>query len=240
MNSSCIRPTTASAEAAKGQVDIAWNSPLAHAKLHLAAGCSQAVVMRDTDRGYRVSFIVRKDSGINSLSDLAGKTMIFGSCDSADCTVLPIHYLSKAGVQFEKVKILSLNKEVDEKGVPCHSAQHVWQALLKGRGQAGIIGKNMWNNLQANNPEEAAQFKEIWTSPGFSHCVFTARKDFDKSAAASFSKLMHGNGRQSGPGDCRDPQTGALLCGCPPARSAAVTPTCCKRAQSPVPVSLLK
>src|SRR5262245_7324308 len=163
----------------KGQVDVAWNSPLAHAKFHLLAGDSQAVVMRDVDCNYRVKLIVRKDAGISTLDDLKGKTMVFGSCDSADCTVLPVYFLRKEGVAFDKVKVLSLHNEVDEKGVPCHSQQHVLQALLKGRGQAGVIGQEMWKKLQADRPEEAAQFKEIWTSPPFSHCVFTARKDFD-------------------------------------------------------------
>jgi phosphate/phosphite/phosphonate ABC transporter binding protein len=175
---------------AKGQVDLAWNSPLGHAKFHQAAGDSMAVVMRDVDRDYRVQLIVRKDAGVASPADLAGKTMVFGSCDSADCTVLPVFFLKKEGVNFDKVKILSLHQEVDDKGVPCHSAQHVWQALLKGRGQAGILGADMWKHLRADHPEQAAQFKEVWTSPPFSHCVFTARKDFDKETAAKFAKLM--------------------------------------------------
>jgi phosphate/phosphite/phosphonate ABC transporter binding protein len=175
---------------AKEQVDLAWNSPLGHAKFHLTAGDSMAVIMRDVDRDYRVKLIVRKDADVASLSDLAGKTMVFGSCDSADCTVLPVHYLKKEGVNFDKVKILSLHQEVDDKGIPCHSAQHVWQALVKGRGQAGIIGADMWKHLQADHPEQAAQFKEVWTSPTFSHCVFTARKDFDKETAEKFAKLM--------------------------------------------------
>ncbi|HZT83174.1 MAG TPA: PhnD/SsuA/transferrin family substrate-binding protein [Gemmataceae bacterium] len=174
----------------KGQVDLAWNSPLGHAKFHLAAGDSQAVVMRDVDRNYRVKLIVRKDANVSTLDDLAGKTMVFGSCDSADCTVLPIHFLKKEGVNFDKVKVLSLHKEVDARGIPCHSAQHVWQALVDGRGQAGIIGADMWKNLQTYKPEQARQFKEIWTSPPFSHCVFTARKDFNKETAAKFTKLM--------------------------------------------------
>ena len=174
----------------KGQVDLAWNSPLGHAKFHQKAGDSQAVVMRDVDHNYRVKLIVRADAHVATLADLAGKTMVFGSCDSADCTVLPIHFLKRQGVRFEEMKILSLHKEVDEMGVPCHSAQHVWQALLQGRGQAGIVGQDMWKDLQAQKPAEAAQFKEVWTSPPFSHCVFTARKDFDKETAAKFSKLM--------------------------------------------------
>jgi ABC-type phosphate/phosphonate transport system substrate-binding protein len=176
----------------KKEVDVAWNSPLGHARFHLMAGDSQALVMRDVDVNYRVKLIVRKDAGIDSLGDLKGKTMIFGSCDSADSTVLPVHFLKKDGVNFEEVKILSLHDEVDEKGVPCHSQQHVLAALLKGRGQAGIIGIHRWESMKASNPEQAAQFQDIWTSPPFSHCVFTARSDFDTEVGARFSELMLG------------------------------------------------
>jgi phosphate/phosphite/phosphonate ABC transporter binding protein len=189
---------------AKGQVDLAWNSPLGHAKFHKAAGGSQAVVMRDVDRDYRVQLIVRKDAGVSSPADLAGKTMVFGSCDSADCTVLPVFFLKKEGARFDKVKILSLHKEVDAKGVPCHSAQHVWQALLAGRGQAGILGVGMWKRLQAEHPEQAGRFKAVWTSPPFSHCVFTARKDFDKATAEKFAKLMRDM-------DAKDPAAAEVL-----------------------------
>lgn len=188
----------------KGHVDIAWNSPLAHGKFHVLAGDSMAVCMRDVDCGYRVKLIVRKDANISSVGDLMGKTMIFGSCDSADCTVLPVYLLKKEGVSFDKVKVVSLHNEVDEKGVPCHSQQHVWQALVKGRGQAGVISQNMWKRLQTEQPKEADQFKEIWTSPPFSHCVFTARKDFDKATAERFSKLMLAM-------DGKDPLTAEIL-----------------------------
>src|SRR4051812_21916131 len=39
---------------ANKQVDVAWNSPLGHAKFHLKAGASQTLVMRDADVNYRV------------------------------------------------------------------------------------------------------------------------------------------------------------------------------------------
>lgn len=174
----------------QGQVDIAWNGPLAHGKFHVLAGDSQALVMRDVDVDYRVKLIVRKDANLVSLGDLQGKTMIFGSCDSADATVLPVWFLRKEGVNFDNVKILSLHDEVDAKGCPCHSQHHVWKALQAGRGQAGILSQELWNKLQKSQPEEAANFKEIWTSPPFGHCVWTARKDFDKETGARFTKLM--------------------------------------------------
>lgn len=174
----------------EGQVDIAWNAPIAHGKFHVLAGDSQALVMRDVDVNYKVKLIVRKDANIANPSDLKGKTMIFGSCDSADATVLPVYFLTKEGVNFENVKILSLHDECDAKGVPCHSQQHVWKALVAGRGQAGIISQDRWAKLQKSQPEEAAKFTAIWTSPPFGHCVWTARKDFDKEIGARFTKLM--------------------------------------------------
>ena len=173
-----------------GQVDIAWNSPLAHGQFHALAGQSQALVMRDVDCNFRSKLIVRKDAGISSLEGLAGQTMVVGSCDSAECTVLPAYFLKKEGVRFDRIKILSLHKEVDRLGVPCHSEQHVLKALLEKRANAGVISANLWKYLQTEKPDVAASFEVIWTSPAFSHCVFTARKDFDKELGAHFTKLM--------------------------------------------------
>ena len=190
----------------KGQVELAWNSPLGHAKFHLQAGDSQALVMRDVDVDYRVKLVVLTDSGISSLGDLAGKSMIFGSCDSADSTVLPVHFLRKDGVDFERVKIVSLHNEVDALGCPCHSQQHVLAALLKGQGQAGILSADLWKQLQADRPADAARLRDIWTSPPFSHCVFTARKDFAPETAEQFSKLMLAM-------DGKDPLTAEILKG---------------------------
>lgn len=187
-----------------GQVDIAWNAPLAHGKFHMLSGDSQALVMRDVDVNYRVKLIVRKDASIASLGDLRGKTMIFGSCDSADATVLPVFFLRREGVNFDNVKILSLHDEVDAKGCPCHSQHHVWKALVDGRGQAGIISRDLWAKLQKSEPDEAAKFQEIWTSPPFGHCVWTARKDFDKDLGARFTRLMTAM-------DPKDPLTGEVL-----------------------------
>lgn len=173
-----------------GQVDLAWNTPLAHARFHRACGSSQALVMRDVDRDYRCRLIVRKDAGIATLADLAGKTMVLGSCDAAEATVLPVHFLKKEGVSFGKLKIVRLHREVDEKGSPCSSESHVLKALQVGRGDAGVIGARLWQYLEKNQPQEAAKFKVLWTSPAFTHCVFTARKDFDRKLGERFTKLM--------------------------------------------------
>src|SRR5262249_36215599 len=122
-----------------GHVDVAWNTPLAHARYHvLCGGESQTLVMRDVDRGFRAVVIARKGEATKP-EGLAGKTLVLGSNDAAEATVLPLYYLKKQGVPLGKVKLLSLHDECDDKGCPCRSERDVLKALEKGRGQAGVI-----------------------------------------------------------------------------------------------------
>jgi ABC-type phosphate/phosphonate transport system substrate-binding protein len=175
----------------KGHVEIAWNTPLAHAQYHLlAGGQSQTLVMRDVDCGYRCKLLVRKSSGISAPRGLQGKTLVLGSRESAEAVVLPVYFLKKEGVDFDKVKVLSLDKEVDFRGNPCCSPVHVLKALGEGRGDAGIIGERMWNDLVSQKSPQIEGLEVVWTSQPFSHCVFTASKDFDKEVGARFTRLM--------------------------------------------------
>lgn len=174
-----------------GHVDVAWNTPLAHARYHLlCGGKSQTLVMRDVDRDCRSILLVRKDAGIRSAADLSGKTLILGSRDAAEATVLPLYFLTKNKLDLNKVKVLSLDKEVDLRGNPCSSEQHVLRALSAGRGDAGIVSERLWKSLAARKAAEAEALRPIWTSPAFSHCVFTARPDLAKDVAERFTRLM--------------------------------------------------
>ena len=175
----------------KGQVDIAWNTPLAHARYHLKAGnASQTLVMRDVDCNFRSLLVVRADAKIGSLDDLKGKTLILGSWQAAEATVLPIHFLKQEGLKLSQLKFLNLDAQVDLRGNPCSSEIHVLGALQEGRGQSGIIGERLWNRLSKEQPDQVSQLKVLWVSPSFSHCVFTANKGFDKGLASRFTSLM--------------------------------------------------
>lgn len=171
----------------RGDVDIAWNTPLAHAQYHVKSQCtSQTLVMRDVDVGVRSLLIARADSGIKSIKDLAGKKLILGSSQAAEATVLPIYYLKKEGTDFSKVKFVSLDSEVDGQGNPCASPQHVLRALQDGRGDAGIITAEVWEGAK----NDRGSLELVWQSPAFSHCVFTAAANFDKARGARFTQLM--------------------------------------------------
>src|SRR5438128_12033103 len=59
-----------------GHIHVAWNSPLAwlDAQRRTRGGC-RAIAMRDTDRDRVTHIVVRRDSNINNVSDLLGKTL---------------------------------------------------------------------------------------------------------------------------------------------------------------------
>jgi ABC-type phosphate/phosphonate transport system substrate-binding protein len=174
-----------------GQVDIAWNTPLAHARYHQkAGGRSRTLVMRDVDCGFRSVLVARKGSGIESLGQLGGKTLILGRNDAAEATVLPLYYLKREGIDLGGVKLVSLDGEVDLQGNPCSGEQHVLRRLLDGRGDAGVIGERLWEHLKRERPEEADTLVAVWTSPRFSHCVFTAGVKLDEGLGERFTELM--------------------------------------------------
>lgn len=175
----------------KKQVDIAWNTPLAHAQYHRKAGdASQTLVMRDVDCNFRSVLVVRDDAGIRTLGDLRGKTLILGSWQAAEATVLPIRFLEREGVGLDRVRVRTLDGRVDLRGNPCSGEVHVLAEVRENRGQAGVIGERYWKHLSQHQPDRVSGLRAIWVSPPFSHCVFTAGKDFDKGLADRFTRLM--------------------------------------------------
>ena len=173
------------------QVDIAWNTPLAHAQYHRKAGnASQALVMRDVDCNFRSVLVVRADANVRTLGDLKGKTLILGSWQAAEATVLPMYFLERQGQNLDRVSVRSLDGRVDLQGNPCSGESHVLAAVRENRGQAGIIGERLWKHLSQHQPDQVSGLRAIWVSPSFSHCVFTASKDFDKGLAGRFTGLM--------------------------------------------------
>ena len=175
---------------AKGEIEIAWNTPLAHGKYHVQNDCaSQTLVMRDVDVGVQSVLVARRDCDIESINHLSGKHIVLGSSQAAEATVLPLHFLKKEGLVLADDCVVSLDQEVDSEGNPCASPQHVLRAVLQGRGDAGIITSTLWNRVK-NQPGIGDQLQLVWTSPEFSHCVFTAAPDFDEQLGNRFRELM--------------------------------------------------
>jgi ABC-type phosphate/phosphonate transport system substrate-binding protein len=86
-----------------GRIDVAWNSPLAWVRARRLAAARGAtltpVTMRDTDCDLRSVVVVRADSPVRSLHDLAGRVVATGAVDSPQATLLPLSLLRSAGLR---------------------------------------------------------------------------------------------------------------------------------------------
>jgi phosphonate transport system substrate-binding protein len=170
---------------ARGEVEIAWLPPVAHAKFHLQSGrTSKALAMRDVDTNLRVTLVARDDAKVTSIRDLRGKRLLLGNTGNAEGALLPMYYVKQAGIDPDSVKVISLSKEA-------HRAGDLIKALQDGRGDAVFLPDGEWKKavaFQKANPD----IKSVWSSPQFCHCSFTAAHDFDKDLSLKFTRLVTG------------------------------------------------
>jgi ABC-type phosphate/phosphonate transport system substrate-binding protein len=175
-----------------GHVDVAWDTPLAHVRVRRRTeGRSLSLGMRDSDRDFTAKILVRRDAGIRSLADLAGKTVAVGSRDSTQARILPLHFLNEAGVDPSRLKILAFDTDLGKHGDTGTSELDVLAALHDGRAQAGAVGDLVWVNEQAAGRVDAAKVEVLWTTPPFDHCMFDALPGLPPEKAEAFRRALH-------------------------------------------------
>ena len=174
-----------------GHIDIAWNTPLGHVRVQRRSeGRSRSLGMRDSDRDFHAKVVVRRDAGIRSLDDLAGKTLAVGSRDSTQARILPLHFLAAEGVDLAKVQLLPFDSDLGKHGDTGASELDVLRALSDGRAQAGTVGDLVWINEQAAGRIDARQLEVLWTTPGFDHCMFDAMPALSEGDGRAFQHAL--------------------------------------------------
>ena len=75
------------------RIEVAWATPTAYLQIQRrAAGRALALGMRDVDVGMRSQLVVRRGSPLESISALRRRRIAFGSRDSAQAAILPLHH----------------------------------------------------------------------------------------------------------------------------------------------------
>lgn len=124
----------------RGDVDVAWNSPLAWLQAQHAATRAgrraQAVAMRDTDRDLTSVILVRADGGATTIADLRGQRVGVGAGDSPQATLIPLGELAEAGVEVVPVRHdVLVGKHGDHVG----GERDAVKALLAGTVDAACV-----------------------------------------------------------------------------------------------------
>ncbi|MFQ5693083.1 MAG: phosphate/phosphite/phosphonate ABC transporter substrate-binding protein, partial [Nitrospinota bacterium] len=83
---------------AAGKLDLVWYGGFTYVQARKRTGNAVPLVMRLADANFHSKFIARRDSGIESLADLKGKTFAFGSVSSTSGHLMPRFFLQKSGI----------------------------------------------------------------------------------------------------------------------------------------------
>ena len=182
------------AESGAPQIDIAWNTNLAYLQADAwSAQRCRPVAMRDSDVGWSTKIVAVSGGPVSRLDDVRNRTLALGSCDSGHAAILPVHFLeSEKLIEGRDYHTLRFNSDVGKHGDTGASEVDVVRAVLDGRAEAGAIGSPFWNTLRAQRLVPEGALTEIWTSPPYNHCMFTARPDLDLELERRFAEALFG------------------------------------------------
>jgi ABC-type phosphate/phosphonate transport system substrate-binding protein len=174
----------------EGRVDVAWNSPLAWVRARrLAAARGRTltpVTMRDTDCDLRSVVVVRADSAVKSLGDLAGRIVATGAVDSPQATLLPLSLLRSAGlVPGEDVTVrrfdIGVGLHGDHVGGERDAARALFASDPADRVDAACMIDSNLLLFGREGVLPAGAVRVLAQTPPYDHCTMTA----GPSAAAS-------------------------------------------------------
>jgi len=174
------------------RIDIAWNTNLAFLQAdEWSAHRCRPIAMRDTDLGWMTKIVALSGGPVAGLSDLKNRTLALGSRDSGHAAILPVHFLKQQGMaEGRDYRTLRFNSDMGKHGDTGRSETEVIRALLDGRADAGAIGSPYWNIVKAERLVPEGSLREIWTSPPYNHCMFTARPGLDKVREQKFADAL--------------------------------------------------
>src|SRR5512146_1547651 len=174
------------------RIDIAWNTNLAYLQADEWSGnACRAIAMRDTDLGWMTKIIAGTGGAISALADLKNRTLALGSRDSGHAAILPVHFLQQQGMREGRdYQTLRFDSDVGKHGDTGSSEVEVVRAVLDGRADAGAIGSPFWNAVRNEHLVPEGGLREIWSSPPYNHCMFTARPDLSLEQERRFAEAL--------------------------------------------------
>ena len=174
------------------RIDIAWNTNLAYLQADEWSGhACRAIAMRDTDLGWMTKIVAVTGGPISTLLDLKSRTLALGSRDSGHAAILPVHFVEQQGLhEGRDYRTLRFDSDVGKHGDTGTSEVEVVRAVLDGRADAGAIGSPFWNTVRNQGLVPEGGLREIWSSPAYNHCMFTARPDLSLEQERRFVEAL--------------------------------------------------
>ena len=181
----------------RGDVDLAWNSPLAYVRadrMARAAGLRvESIAMRDTDIDVQSLLVVMANSPAKSVADLRGKTVGFGAIDSPQATLIPLDHMRQAGLvggrdfTVRRFDVLG-GKHGDHIGGEREAAK----AMVAGEIDASWMVAKNYKLFASEGTLPVGGTRVLDTSGAFDHCNMTSGPHIDAALCAKFREVLMG------------------------------------------------
>ena len=164
----------------EGDIDIAWNSPLAWLDSQRRSGSRcRAIAMRDTDRDRVSHIVVKVAGGVDDIEGLRGTTVAMGAGDSPQATLIPIGFLQRHGLEPGKdFEMKGFEVLVGKHGDHVGGELEAVMCLQRGEADACAMLDLNWDRWTQDGTLNPLEYRVLATTDSFDHCVFTASEDF--------------------------------------------------------------
>lgn len=182
----------------RGDVHLAWNSPLAFVRAERMARAAgqkvESIAMRDTDLDLHSVLVVPTASPVKSLADLRGQTVGFGAIDSPQATLIPLDHLRHEGglVGGRDYTVRRFDVLGGKHGDHIGGERLAAQAMVQGEIAASwMIAKN-YQAFAQEGTLPAGATRVLATSGAFDHCNMTSGPHISAERAAAFRDILLG------------------------------------------------
>jgi phosphonate transport system substrate-binding protein len=172
------------------EIDLAWNGPISYVKIkqRLNDPC-RVVAMRDVDINFTTQFVTRRHSSITALADLKGTRVALGSRGSAQAGLLPYYFLKQQGLDPQQ-DLAACTFSEDREPSPVSDERAVIDLVRKGEYDAGAVSQQTLELLTEQGQPIPETIRVFWSSPGYSHCCFTAHRELDATLAQKITETF--------------------------------------------------
>ncbi len=179
----------------KGEIDLAWNSPLAWIRAKRIADSKnieiQAISMRDSDCDLSSIFVVKSDSQIKTLEDLKDKTISFGAIDSPQATLIPLQVLKDEGlVKGKDFKKIIHNLLAGKHGDHVGGEEEAIKDVINNRSDAACIIEGNLNSFISSGIISNDSVKILHKTPTYDHCNFTVLSNSKAELKKRFNEIL--------------------------------------------------
>ena len=180
-----------------GEIDVAWNSPLAWIEAERGAQAqgrqAMAIAMRDSDRDLTSLIVARADSPVRAVSDLRGKTVACGASDSPQATLIPLEVVAQSGLLPEgDFRVLRHEMLVGKHGDHIGGERAAARSLMDGKADAACMIESNHALFAREGVFPPGATTVVTRTPAYDHCNFTVVAPADDPRFLRFRELLLG------------------------------------------------